>query len=54
MPLTKLGQKVLDDFKKRYGDKKGQERFYASMNSGQLDASKMEQKSGAIRKRQGK
>jgi hypothetical protein len=54
MPLTKLGARVLADFKKRYGADEGERRFYASLNSKRLDASKMEQKSGEVRKRQGK
>lgn len=54
MPLTKTGERVLADFKKRYGDKEGEANFYAAMNKGTLDASKMEEKSGEIRKRQAK
>jgi hypothetical protein len=53
MPLTKVGARTLAGFRKRYGDK-AEEVFYASMNKGTLDASKMEQKSGSIRKRQAK
>lgn len=32
MPLTPIGKKVLKEFKKKYGDKKGEEYFYASIN----------------------
>ena len=31
MPLTKTGKKVLKAMKKEYGDKKGEEIFYATM-----------------------
>jgi hypothetical protein len=36
MPLTKKGTKVLSEMKKEYGDKKGKEVFYASINSGKV------------------
>jgi hypothetical protein len=52
MPLTKLGTRVLSGFKKRYGDKKGEEVFYSAMNSGRISATKMEKPGGTIRKRQ--
>jgi hypothetical protein len=32
MPLTKSGKKVLAEMKKEYGDEKGKQVFYASMN----------------------
>lgn len=54
MPLTAIGKRTLAGFKERYGDKDGEAKFYASMNSGTLNAAKMEQKSGSIRKRQAK
>jgi len=34
MPLTKTGKKVLAAMRKRYGKKKGEEIFYASINKG--------------------
>jgi hypothetical protein len=34
MPLTAIGKKFLKEFKKRYGNKKGEEYFYASINKG--------------------
>lgn len=43
MPLTKLGKKVKGEFAKKYGDK-GESVFYASMNKGTIDRSKMEGK----------
>jgi len=36
MPLTKKGKKVKKEFAKQYGEKKGEEVFYASMNKGKL------------------
>jgi hypothetical protein len=33
MPLTKTGQEVLGKMKKKYGDKKGEQVFYASINA---------------------
>ena len=33
MPLTDTGHKILASMKKQYGDKKGKEVFYASINS---------------------
>jgi hypothetical protein len=36
MPLTKKGQKVLAALKKEYGDKKGEEVFYAGANKGRF------------------
>ena len=32
MPLTKTGTKVLGSMRKQYGDKKGEQVFYASIN----------------------
>jgi len=32
MPLTETGRKVLREMKKKYGKKKGEEVFYASIN----------------------
>lgn len=36
MPLTAKGQKILANFKKEYGDKKGTSNFYASINAGRI------------------
>lgn len=33
MPLTKSGQKMKHDMQLRYGDKKGEEVFYATLNA---------------------
>jgi hypothetical protein len=32
MPLTKTGKKILKDYKKRYGKKRGKSNFYATIN----------------------
>lgn len=34
MPLTKTGNEVLSAMKSKYGEKKGKEVFYASINKG--------------------
>ena len=36
MPLTKKGKKVMASMKKEYGEKKGEEVFYASRNKGTI------------------
>ena len=36
MPLTAKGQEILAGMKKQYGDKKGEEVFYASRNAGKI------------------
>lgn len=36
MPLTKKGNKILAAMKKKYGAKKGEEVFYASINKGTI------------------
>jgi len=36
MPLTDKGRKVMAAMKKEYGDKKGEEVFYASSNAGKI------------------
>ena len=33
MPLTKSGKKVLSEMEKEYGEKKGKQVFYASLNA---------------------
>ena len=43
MPLTAQGKRTLEDFKTRYGSKKGKSIFYAMINSCKLK--KMEVKS---------
>jgi hypothetical protein len=40
--LTPLGHRTLTEFKKRYGDKLGAQKFKAAMDSGLLDRSKLE------------
>lgn len=36
MPLTDKGKKVLRSMKEEYGDEKGEEVFYASINAGKI------------------
>lgn len=36
MPLTKKGKKIKKHMKEEYGDKKGEEVFYASQNKGTI------------------
>ena len=47
MPLTKSGQEVLASMKKQYGEKKGKEVFYASINKGKAGSAKWHGKSKA-------
>ena len=36
MPLTKKGKKIMSAMKGEYGDKKGEQVFYASRNKGTI------------------
>ena len=36
MPLTEKGKKILKSMKKKYGNKKGKQVFYASINKGSV------------------
>jgi hypothetical protein len=36
MPLTKKGSKIMGAMKKEYGEKKGEQVFYASQNKGTI------------------
>lgn len=36
MPLTKKGQKIMDNMKSEYGSEKGKQVFYASRNKGTI------------------
>jgi hypothetical protein len=36
MPLTEKGEKIKSAMRKQYGDKKGDEVFYASQNAGKI------------------
>lgn len=36
MPLTEKGQKILANFKKEYGEERGERIFYASKNAGRI------------------
>ena len=44
MPLTKSGKEVMAAMKKEYGDKKGEQVFYASRNAHKAGSSKWEGK----------
>jgi len=46
MPLTKKGAKIREAMEKFYGEKKGDEVFYASINKGKIK--------GAEKKKKGK
>ncbi len=46
MPLTAEGKKVLADMKEEYGDKKGAEVFYSSINKGVEGSDKWHKKPG--------
>lgn len=42
MPLTPAGRKTLAAMKNKYGEKRGEKVFYASINKGTLKRSRME------------
>lgn len=44
MPLTKSGTKVLRSMRKEYGEKKGEQVFYASINKGKAGSGKWHKK----------
>ena len=44
MPLKKAGKQVLAAMKRQYGDKRGEQVFYASINKGTIKKGKMEGK----------
>ena len=44
MPLTKSGKEVLGSMEKRYGENKGKQVFYASINKGKAGSKKWHQK----------
>ena len=53
MPLTKKGTKIKSAMKKQYGEKKGEQVFYASANKGRIsnvEKVKEFKKGGAVRK----
>ena len=50
MPLTAQGQRTLEDFKDRYGAKKGKGIFYAMINSGKLKKMEVDKKSNKKKK----
>jgi len=40
MPITKTGKEVMSNMMREYGEKKGKEVFYASINAGKAGSSK--------------
>ena len=44
MPLTNSGEEVLQNMKEQYGDKKGEEVFYASINAKKKGSKKWHKK----------
>jgi len=46
MPLTKSGKEAMKDMRGRYGEDKGEEVFYKSVNKGIPGSDKWERKSG--------
>lgn len=36
MPITKKGKKIRSEMEKKYGSKKGEQVFYASINAGRV------------------
>lgn len=55
MPLKGKDREVMDDFKREYGDKTGERRFYASINAGKVknipEARRIKRKNRASRRR---
>ena len=51
MPLTSEGRKVLAAMKKQYGDKKGKQVFYASINKGKKGSEQWHEKGSSKKKR---
>jgi len=50
MPLTKKGKDVMSSMKKTYGEKKGEQVFYATANKGKLKDVEAKAKGGKVRK----
>lgn len=51
MPLTKSGRKVISSMKKQYGEEKGEEVFYASINKKKKGSSKWHAKRSAVKRK---
>ena len=54
MPLTEKGSKILSSMKKQYGDKKGEEVFYASQNEGTIKGTHRKKLEKKVSKKLGK
>ena len=50
MPLNKKGNEIMSSMKKTYGDKKGEQVFYASKNSNKIKDVEEKAKGGKVRK----
>lgn len=50
MPLTAKGKKTLADMKKQYGDKKGEQVFYASQEKGTITGTHNPHKKKLVKK----
>jgi hypothetical protein len=53
MPLTKKGKKIKKAMKKTYGEKKGEEVFYASINKGKVKGAHKKKRGGRKRMKKG-
>jgi len=51
VPLTPTGKKVLASYKRQYGEKRGEEYFYASINIGKAGSEKWHGKSAKKKKK---
>lgn len=47
MPLTSKGEEILASMKGQYGEKKGEQVFYASQNSGKITGTHKGKKRGS-------
>jgi hypothetical protein len=48
MPLTKKGSKIMGAMKDQYGEKKGEQVFYASKNAGKIKGVEKAKKKGLM------
>lgn len=48
MPLSKSGKQVLGNMTKEYGEEKGKQVFYASMNKGKAGSEKWHKTKGHV------
>jgi len=50
MPLNKKGKDIMSSMKKTYGEKKGEQVFYATANKGKIKGVEEKAKGGKVRK----